>query len=310
MKFSMEYEVNSKTYIANQINIHNGDRTYIFHPNEQGMLAKLQIIADVPHQERFYSKIHHNPDEEIKTTITLNTDKDLFDSVVEEFRELESLLSLQHNLKSIDWQTQKHEVICETEEEKIKTKIYGLETGRAYPDDPVAADEDSLQTIIDTKDRYASLTIPLSFNREGKNDYIALKYINAFFHFYFILEGMYGNGKTKNIHIVQEFKKSDELKSHLKITIKEFIKPIPQHYKRVEEMLKAKNLTFSLDDLLELIVMTRGELHHFNIKKPLNTPFKHEDYQTICFITRDLALRAIWARIVDINQQYLNKNKT
>jgi hypothetical protein len=55
----------------------------------------------------------------------------------------------------------------------------------------------SLSELIDVKDRYSSMIVLIAFFREGKNDYIEQKFINAFFNFYFVLEGMFGNGKTK-----------------------------------------------------------------------------------------------------------------
>jgi hypothetical protein len=55
-------------------------------------------------------------------------------------------------------------------------------------------------------------------------------------------------------------------------------------------------------------VLTRGELHHFtnNPNRPQNTPFNHDEYQTISFITYNLAFSALLFLVVDLNQAATN----
>ena len=91
------------------------------------------------------------------------------------------------------------------------------------------------------------------------------------------------------------------LKEFLKIIIKEMIRVYPPHVKRMNEMLKGKAI--NPDNLIELLVLTRGELHHYNAKRPRVTPFSHEDYQSITAVVQNLALRGILARIVEINSK-------
>ena len=55
----------------------------------------------------------------------------------------------------------------------------------------------------------------MSFWREGSNDFEEGHFINAFYNFYFVLEGMYADGKFKTDPVVAEFKKSAELRQSL-----------------------------------------------------------------------------------------------
>ncbi len=282
MKFSMEYDVISKTLLPGLLEINKDDRTYFFYPNAENLLSKIKIVAKVKDPELFYSKITPTPEDPIaKAHFEIRTDKELFDTLMNEFRDLESLLALQFNLKRIDWQSIKHEVICETEEEKKNTKIYSVAFGQAFPDEPEKANKNSLSDLLDIKNRFSPIIVLLSFYREGKNDYFDLKFINAFFNFYFIIEGMFGNQKTRNNDVLKEFKKSARLREFTQRVIDDFIKPAPKHLDKLNEMLARKNMMLEVDALLELIVLTRGELHHFtnNPNRPQNTPFSRNEFR-------------------------------
>jgi|SRR5215213_9622134 len=302
MKVSISYRVKSKTILPSVVEIQKEDRKYIFYPDAEQMLSKLEIIATVSNPKKFFSELIKTPNEDIKHTVKIKSDEVLINSLEEEFQNLESILALECNLKSIDWQTRSYKVICETEEEKENASIYGIDIGRSFPDEPKAVDAALLNAILDAKDRFAPLRVLLGFYREGKIDYLDLRYINAFYNHYFILEGMYGNGKTKNDAVAHEFKKSKELTEFVDIVINEMILVYPPHIRRMNEMLNGKPLTS--ETLIDLIVKTRGELHHYNTKRPRVTPFNHNDYQTITAAVQNLALRGILARIVEINKTH------
>jgi hypothetical protein len=302
MKVSISYEVKAKTVLTGVIEIQKEDRKYIFYPNAEGVLSRIEIVANATDPKRFFSEMVKTPNEPIKHTVRVNSDGVLIDSVEDDFQNLESLLALECNLKSIDWQTRSYKVICETEEEQKNASIYGIDIGRSFPDEPVAVDAALLSAVLNAKDRLQALRVLLGFYREGKNDYLELRYINAFYNHYFILEGMYGKGKTKNDAVAREFKNSKEFNEFVEIIINEMILTYPPHTMRINEMLNGKPLTS--ETLIDLIVKTRGELHHYNAKRPRVTPFNHNDYQTITAVVQNLALRAILARIVETNQTH------
>src|ERR1043165_6605234 len=114
MKVSIEYQVDSKTLLSGTIEIPKGDRTYIFKPDEDHMLGKIQIISKVLDPGKFSSQILKTPQAYTKHTVQVNSDKVLLDSITQDFQYLESALALECNLKSVDWQTHSYKVICET----------------------------------------------------------------------------------------------------------------------------------------------------------------------------------------------------
>lgn len=302
MKFSIECKVESKIELPSKITVKNDDKEYTFVPNEKNLLSSIKIVATVKNPEKFYSIIEHTPDEKVKHNMIVNRDIDLFNSLIKEFQELESILAFNGNLKKIYWNEPKDDLICDTEEERQKVQIFGTHFTKEYPDPIKVIDEATLNDIIKTKDKYTSLTIPKAFWREGNNDFKAFRYINSFFNFYFVLEGLYGNGKTKNSAVEKEFLNSEEFCDFINWII-ENIKKEPRHLNKIKEILKFRNKKLDVEGLIHLLVSTRGDLHHFtdNPNKKQGTPFDHAEFETIAWVSLGLTTRAILQKILEIN---------
>ncbi|MBT4539739.1 hypothetical protein HOC32_05615, partial [Candidatus Woesearchaeota archaeon] len=288
--------------LEREIKINHKDKEYIFSPNEHGLLHKIKIIAVVIKSEEFYSEIIQTPGERISGKITINRDKRLYDELIKEFQELESILAFNGNLKKIFWDTPKDEVICENEDEREKVGLFSSHWQKEYPDPIKQIDEEILTDIIATKEKYSYLTIPKAFWREGNNEFKEFRYINAFFNFYFILEGLYGNGNTKNNLVEKALKESNEFRGFVEFII-ESLKKNQRHLNKINEMLKFRNKILSVDNIISLIVSTRGDLHHFmnNPNKVQGTPFNHKEFETIAWVTLGIAVRTILQKIIEIN---------
>lgn len=303
MKLKVEYEVESKTKLAKETEILLDDKAYTFYLNEEGFISKIAITAPVKDPTKFYSTIIQTPGQVSKAHFYIKKDDELYDEIIKEFQDLESLLSFSFNLRGINWNSDHYEVICETDEERDLTNIFSWSTRKEFPDEPVALTEDQLRETLSRRKRLSRLTTFMSFYKEGKNDYHARKFINAFFNFYFILEGMYGKGKTKNRDVANEFKKTVELREFIENIIENHIKVSPEHLAKVTQMLKDRHMTIGIDAIVELIVRTRGDLHHFinNPNRLQGTPLNHPEFHSAAFIVMGLSLNAILFRIVDIN---------
>lgn len=287
-----------------EISIKHKDREYIFFPDENKLLTRIKIIADVLYPEKFYSHVEYHPIGEVKYSLKINQDRELFDSIITDFQELESRLAFNGNLRRILWNEPNFDLICESAEEEQMAKIVGSQWERQYPDNLVAFDDYDFSSIIDTKEKYAYLTIPMAFWREGKNDYNSFRYINSFYNFYYILEGIYGGGKTKNYAVEVEFKKSNEFCESVKLAI-EILEKEPRHHNNINAMLKFRNKDLDLDGITHLLVKTRGDLHHFsgNSNKTQGTPFDHNKFESLAWVSLFLATSAISLKILETNLQ-------
>ena len=116
-----------------------------------------------------------------------------------------------------------------------------------------------------------------SFWCEGENDWIAGKFINTFFNCYFVLEGLYGNKKTKNKQVEEEMLKSPELLAQ----IEGFNKGNhpTQHLGQLARMMNVTEIP-TAEQLVNLPVSTRSKLHHFqnSPSRGQGSPLVHDKY--------------------------------
>lgn len=274
MKLKIHCEVDSESFIGQETQIDRPDRTYIFHSNEKGLLNKITIIGDVPRPEEFYSEIRGH-------TFIIGKDDEFYNSLIREFQGIESLMSPLFGMRKVYWENAEYSVIPETEEEELKTKIIGWNTKRKNEPDIVHVSESQLGVILDDRVKCEKLIDPLSFYREGKLDLESRRYINAYYNFYFVLEGLYGNQKTKNKDIAQEFKNSKGLTKAVDIAVNKILDA--KLKQSISDLVTQKKRQFDVEGIIDLLVLTRGELHHFtnNPKRLQATPFNHEKFQDI-----------------------------
>jgi hypothetical protein len=310
MKLCMECEVDSKIFIPKEIVITRGEKIYSFLPNEAKILSKIKITVPISNPEKFYSKIIPTPEKEIKATFQIKADIELYKEVIEEFQELESLLAFFHNLRSIDYISPTYELILETNEEKENVGIFKFNRRKAYHDFPSELTEIDFIKVLNQKDRYDSLKVLMSFYREGKNEMHRFRYINAFFNFYFVIEGLFGKGKRGSNKFENELKDSGEFVSFVNWAINFTKKEKPNYYKKLVEMLNEYQKLISADEVIWLLVKIRGDLHHFvNNPRKLHQghPFNHHTYEAVTYITHGLALKAILQKMVEIDKPLAEK---
>lgn len=301
MKFLLQCKVESKIIIEKEISVTEGERAYIFIPNNEGILSEIKIISNVKNPEKFYSEIKPGV-QDIKCDFIIKRDTNLYEDMINDFQKLESLLSI-NNLKKIHWETPKEEYIPESKEEKDALKMLSFNYTKKYSDPPTHLREQDLAKTIRTKDRYETLMIPLSFFREGVNEFKQYRYINAYYNFYFIIEGLYGSGKTKNKDVEREFLKSKEFMQIAEDVKKEFIDNDKEYLNNINSLLIERQQPYSTESIIRLIVKIRGEIHHYTgKKKSIGIPFNHRYFKYIAFVVQALALRSILEKTVEINE--------
>jgi hypothetical protein len=92
MKYSLECDVNGKLTIENKIEVLKGSRTYILIPDKTGRLSSIKIVVEVTEPQKFKSRIE--PGEgQVAAKIIIKRDRELYQEIIREFQELESVLS-------------------------------------------------------------------------------------------------------------------------------------------------------------------------------------------------------------------------
>jgi len=242
--------------------------------------------------------------------ITVETDEVIFRELRSDFQYIESYLAFIGNLKKIHWEEARQEWIPETPEEKSRLKVFGVSLNRRYPDTPAPIGKDVLIEVIRGKTKYDGLTTLKSFFREGKNFFTQFRYVDAFYYFYFIIEDLYGGGKTKNVDIERNFKSSRELRETVEWVMQTQINTSEKHSKGISQLLVEEKIQNGTDGIIELIVAVRGRLHHYVSRSSLKqaTPLNQRDFESPAFLIMGIALMSILKEIVKINQKHETKS--
>jgi hypothetical protein len=305
MKISMECDVEGRVQIGSTIRTVIGSKEYILKHDSAGFLKTISINKSVNKPEKYARRLERKPNSNEKI-LRINRDIEEYNEMRKEFQELESLLSFETHgsIKSITWDSPMEVWIPETDEEQERIRISGIKQTKQPPDLVKRLNAEQFEQILSTKGNYVSLILPKMFFKEGLNEFYSKRYINAYYNFYFILEDIYGEGKTKNRDIANAFKKSKDFNVILQRMISKTIGYEKKYEINLKKLCAEEKEDFNVEGLLNLIWKIRGNLHHYSSRstKHLGTPFNHEDFESIAFLTMGIAYQTILSKIEDIDK--------
>jgi hypothetical protein len=208
---------------------------------------------------------------------------------------LESLGSFWLGIHRIGWGDAKREWIAETPDEKTRVSVFSISSNMIYQRRPMPFQATIVRELLQHKETKDWLTIPLSFYREGLNDHGAHRYINAFYNFYFFLEDLFGEGKTKNRQVLEAFRASPELKAAVLSAYAQCNSERRDLRPALDSLIGVVGGDRTADGLLEFLVMMRGELHHFSRKssRPKGHPLNQAEFQPVSFFAMAICLAVI-----------------
>lgn len=305
MRFALECTVDAKIKIGKEIRVVKHPYEYVLTPDKHGWLSSIMISAKVTNPHRFSARIEPG-EEPSKAKITIEGDRGLYERIINEFQELESIISFKSlgSLRSIDWYSPKEYLIPETREEVASVDIGSFQIAWKYPEQPVNLTEQAFHELVHAKDSYSSLRVVKAFFREGINEFDKLRYINAFYNFFFVLEDLYGGGKSGMGAIITAFKRSPEFRESVQWVLSNHVDEHERHRTAIQNLCSQQNLPYTTDGLIELLRKVRNNLHHYSAgdTKDFWTPFKQKDFESITFFTLGLAMHGIALREVGISK--------
>jgi hypothetical protein len=307
MRFSVRCEVEADVILPRGLELRRHGRIFELEVESGNLWKTLRVTAPVKYPKRFRWGLEPIPEPRPANAAPFKVhgkfDKDLFDSIIADIQALESTLSLFFPLKRIDWRHPVLNVEFESNDRRDLTwgNLENVRVNSGTPP-PVKADENLFVQIAFKGLASHHLATIESFWREGENEVLAGRFINAFYNFYFVLEGLYGNGQWNNDKLESEFKASTELETSIDAY---FAARQPQkHIEQVHRMLpeQKKQALPTREILIELIIRTRNRLHHFSNdpKKPHGSPLNHELYEGISMLVRFLAHKGLVKRALEV----------
>lgn len=221
--------------------------------------------------------------------------------IVEEMRAtlqgVEGFGSLFLGIQKIDWETPEIHWTPENDLERDAVALLSISSNREYAPDVVLLDEKSIRNVAEMCQKAPRLIIPMAFYREGSNEYRSFRYINAFYNWYFVLEDLYGKGRTKNKDVENALLSSPVLTQAVDFAVREFKqKSYERHRASVEMELTSRRLRLESRDIVRHLVWTRGRLHHFSQRNPQARaiPFFHREFESIAFFLMIVAMNCVF----------------
>jgi hypothetical protein len=266
--------------------------------SENGRIKQIQVTVPVRESDQLPELV---PNLQVKNTLNLITNEpSCSELLMKTLRTLEGFLSI-YGLEKIALEDTEITWIPETDEEKRQLKVTHFSFIFSKPASiNLRAPFSVISRSIVASKRTLDWDIPLSFFRKGRNDFWERRYIDAIYNFYFLLETLFGNGKTKNAQIAAEFKKSKELITFVSIVLKEGEQGLLRRGGR-SSLLAVFRKTYSNkspEQFLEAIVELRGFLHHHTVhNKRIWHPAKEYDYEVDALLLQDLCFKICSARV-------------
>jgi hypothetical protein len=300
MKYGLKCPVTSRLAIPGEVELPWNGWTVKFTPGLNNYLTELTLSASGQDPEPYRNSAQVDKAAN-KVTVQVNRDQVLHSRLLEAVKSLESILGFYLNLKRIHWESSSVFVEPETTEEASLVDIRQWEVIYTVGDPELTANREQLINIVALAGSCLPLATTLSFFREGATDSKTFRYISAFFNFYFVLEGLFGNGKTKNRDVEAEFKRSNELREAIALVVSRGFEPTYGEDVSVEDRLKGMNKPFDADGIIHMLVWMRGDLHHYVGDPRKGTPLNQDRYQSLAAFCLDLCGVILHARINELS---------
>jgi hypothetical protein len=220
-----------------------------------------------------------------------------------ELKQIESTLGVFFRITRIKWEHATSIVIPETPQEAAQIQWNNLRMMREEAERPKEPTVEDFNVSLHMGYHARALATTMSFFREGDGDMRIFRYISAFDSFYFVIEGLYANGRFGNKEVRAEFKTSKTLTDAIThvLTLPLYSKPARMKgVLALDEFLKLVNQPRTVDGIIHMITWVRGDVHHFvnNPKKLTASPFTHHRYEILASFLHDICLNVLMAEIL------------
>ena len=282
MKYGLRCAVTCKIRLAKPPKIAWDDLAVDLDVNEAGFLSSATVTASG------LDALEYRSDYEIDNVqkvfrLQANRKEALHARMMSAIHSLESFLCFYGNLEAIHWSAAEVFLEAESEEEEQYLLLKGWTMTPAINDPVVDLSPEQLGFIIANAKTCSPLTTTLAFYRAGINEIRRANNISAFFNFYFVLEGLYGNGKWRGKDVIYEFGKSAIVVQALENIIAEGFPRAMGEDVSIADRLAKINKPCNPAGMIHFLVHTRGDLHHHSglNGRAAGSPLVNEHYQAL-----------------------------
>lgn len=245
--------------------------------------------------------IHRETPEPVASVRPLSDEALETNSEIEDLRDLlrhlESFCGYLFDVDYIDWFCPKLEWIPESAEEKAELQITKWDVHYRRNVKPTEVEPELLGKFVLNRPEMSYLDIPFSFFREGKADFDQGRYVNAFFNFYFFLEGLYADGRSSEQRVVGKFLGSIHMNRAAERAIERFESMTDphggSHVLNLQVFLRESCFEWTPEGLLRLVVRMRNLLHHYSHKSRgvrRGHPLNQTEYESLAWLAMALCI--------------------
>jgi hypothetical protein len=176
----------------------------------------------------------------------------------------------------IDFERPTIEWEAETAEERAKLQMYSYKVEPSAPKEPLAISYDLVARCFLSSIPASEKEIPLSFMARGRRAMQTGQYIDAYYSYFFFFETQFAPGLSNPKRVSAKLKATAEVAG----AMEEAREMANQEVRRARQM--GELLRLSDDALIDLLVETRGKLHHHALPRRTGSwhPEKHDEFES------------------------------
>jgi hypothetical protein len=219
---------------------------------------------------------------------------DAHERVLAALRSLESHIafSAQGAIGGFSWEKLEVELVPETPEDVAPLKK--LQVVRSYPELTAGLGEDLLRMVAMATESHKDTEVAKAFWREARREFHSQRYIQAYYNFYFVLEGLYAQGKSDTAKVVKAFSESQVLARSTAFMLAG-LRRYPYHRRNLSRFFEDHHIAMDVPGAQSLIVRLRGRLHHYAAGSPKlqPTPFNQAHFESPAWFLMGLTTHVI-----------------
>jgi len=256
-------------------------------------------------KSRFQTKVGLTAAPGTVSRIVIGADPVIHEMLIRTIQAFESHVSFmtEHALRRLRWDKPTAYWDPETEDEVPLVQLTKFQEEKYLNPRGARVKPDVLAGMGEKSQLLSELAVYKSFFREGSSELESFRHIQAFYDFYFVLEGFYAEGKSAEREVLKAFTANPELTALAEETLRAFTDH--DETPSLRRFLVEERCRWDVEGLLQLLVRLRGRLHHFQPRSPRlqPTPFEQESFRSVALVVLLMATMAIGYREVALGER-------
>lgn len=322
MKYSIEAAVEGELYLEASTTAVTVDRPgvrYEFRADENGRVGTVVVTVDVSPALAASMHATFGPqpeDESYARPLTVHVEPAVDEAARRCLLAVESVMSYATDfgnpLVRINSWEGATSLVPETPEEEKRVQAWGIAVTSTKQRLRTPVEPQFFSTVIDRTATYAELVESMAFLREGTNREVDGEFIQAFYAYYFIIEGLYAEGRSSESQTLKHFAKSKTFRLVCDAAVSTYFgasTPRASQVAMLRPLMASYRCAETGEGLQRFLIRMRGQLHHFSrgSTKLQPHPFNQRAFAPLADLTRLVAKLAIELEMKQIDRRRANE---